>query len=349
MLMLSILLPMRNNATISVIQSIGILLVVIGHSFYAYSNDCIIHKWIYSFHMPLFMFISGYLLRYTLAYKGISLKKMSFSDRNRFVLNKFKRLIVPYIVVSTLAFFPKSLMNSFAARPVDVSIVNYFKMLVYPWDNVIVFFWFLPTLFLIFTIVIYGSPLFNKIKNETTAILLILLCTILHLYNPVSNIMLLNISGVCNYILFFVLGFYVCFYSLDVRLKEYKYLIFVISGFLSFLFLYVQNSSLLSVVKLFASFAGILFCVSFAHIYIEKSWRFLNFLFGASFTIYLFSWFPQVLAQQVLCYLLPTIPPWVSTILAIVSGVIVPLYIYKIVIASKKYRIGHFVAFLIGL
>jgi hypothetical protein len=101
--------------------------------------------------------------------------------------------------------------------------------------------------------------------------------------------------------------------------------------------------------KLFASFAGILFCMSFAHIYIEKNWRFLNFLFGASFTIYLFSWFPQVLAQQVLCYFLPTIPPWVSTILAIVSGVIVPLYIYKIVIASKKYRMGHFVAFLIGL
>ena len=53
------------NSIISFLQAFGILLVVVGHSFYG-CPDNPIHTWIYSFHMPLFMFISGYLLKYTM-------------------------------------------------------------------------------------------------------------------------------------------------------------------------------------------------------------------------------------------------------------------------------------------
>lgn len=50
---------------VSFLQTFGILLVVLGHSFYRFSADYPVIRWIYGFHMPLFFFISGYLLRYT--------------------------------------------------------------------------------------------------------------------------------------------------------------------------------------------------------------------------------------------------------------------------------------------
>ena len=53
------------NYTIYFMQTFGILLVVLGHSFYQTKDGNVVVEWIYSFHMPLFMFVSGYLLDYT--------------------------------------------------------------------------------------------------------------------------------------------------------------------------------------------------------------------------------------------------------------------------------------------
>lgn len=148
----------RNNL-ISFLQVFGILLVVIGHSDYGAPEEPLWHTWIYSFHMPLFMFISGFLLRYGAERKGIAL-----ADTNSgFIWKKVKRLLIPYVCISTLAFFPKALLSRFAARPLEVSWDTYIRMLVYPWDNVIMFFWFLPTLFIIFLIVFYGARLLRKL------------------------------------------------------------------------------------------------------------------------------------------------------------------------------------------
>lgn len=67
--------------------------------------------------MPLFMFISGYLLNYGLARKSIPLSKINICGRYGFVINKIKRLLIPYVFISTFAYFPKVLLSRFAARP----------------------------------------------------------------------------------------------------------------------------------------------------------------------------------------------------------------------------------------
>ena len=54
----------NNNILVSFLQAFGIILVVIGHSYYGNTEGLWTYAWIYSFHMPLFMFISGYLLQY---------------------------------------------------------------------------------------------------------------------------------------------------------------------------------------------------------------------------------------------------------------------------------------------
>lgn len=69
-------------------KSIGIYIVVLGHL--PISDQ--ISTYIYSFHMPLFFFLSGYLLKST---------QTSFGD---FIHKKTKTLILPYIIFSILTY-----------------------------------------------------------------------------------------------------------------------------------------------------------------------------------------------------------------------------------------------------
>lgn len=75
----------RKLEIITFLQSFAMFLVVIGHSFpipispeeyIAYTK--IIHKIIYSFHMPLFFVISGYLFIYSMTKKEWNVKFIDF-------------------------------------------------------------------------------------------------------------------------------------------------------------------------------------------------------------------------------------------------------------------------------
>lgn len=73
-------------------KAIGIFLVIVGHGYYPTDGfDFFSKNFIYSFHMPLFFFISGYLFR---------IKETNFW---LFIKNSFISLIVPYILLNLMA------------------------------------------------------------------------------------------------------------------------------------------------------------------------------------------------------------------------------------------------------
>lgn len=74
------------NPTIDIMKGIAIIAVIAGHILPGGSYG---HKLIYSFHMPLFFLIAGYLYKPSTIYK----KKL---------VTDFRRLIVPYLVVATI-------------------------------------------------------------------------------------------------------------------------------------------------------------------------------------------------------------------------------------------------------
>lgn len=332
------------NKLISFLQSWGIILVVIGHSFYAYGNDNIFHKWIYSFHMPLFMFISGYLLWYSLHSKGQSLINMSLNDRLVFIKKKAKRLLIPYVVISTLAFIPKTMMSFLSARPVELTLDDYVSMLLFPWKNVIIYFWFLPTLFIIFVIVIVGRGLLYKINIPYSLVIIIALA--IHFLNPLKNVEVLNLCGVLYYLIYFIIGYYFSKTNCEAIVK--KYLPFILFFTIS-----------LSVIALFEgefygkeflmAINGIVMSVALGVLYVMKKQTFLSPLYGASFAIYLFSWFPQVFFQQILLYMFPEIPRIWSMVAACLSGIMIPLYLYRLIVRYKHTLVGHQIAQLTGI
>lgn len=331
----------KNNTLISFLQAFGIVLVVVGHSFYG-NPTAFFNRWIYTFHMPLFMFISGFLLCYGVLKKGQPVADKALLGKKGFIVSKIKRLLVPYVAISSLAFLPKSLMNAYTIHPVEVSLNSYIHSLIYPWDNAIIFFWFLPTLFLIFMLVIIAAK--GLRKTHIPMEIWVVGTLLLHLFNPLKDIQLFNIGGIASYLFYFVLGYYACQRKLDEHVGKKPWLISVCTLILSILLVTLPDFWGKGPL---AAINGITFSVALANLYVNYQGRFMHHLFGASYAIYLFSWFPQVLSQQV--FLQVTHAPWlVGTFLSIVTGIYLPWLIYKWIIAHKTTRLGAAAAFLTG-
>jgi len=139
--------PMRLR-TIDIAKAICILLVVLGH--YSPANSPAWYKTltgvIYSFHMPLFMYLSGYLYRATR-------KPLKYGD---FVMKKTKRLLIPYFLISVLIISIKILTERYMYVENPVSWRDFISIFYLPSAGY--FLWFIYTLFLIFLII----PFFRK-------------------------------------------------------------------------------------------------------------------------------------------------------------------------------------------
>lgn len=142
---------------VDILKGIGIILVVIGHAnwqFGAATTDMFIQKYIYSFHMPLFFFLSGYLFI-----------KEKYPDFKKFLLKKIKTLLVPYLVFSILSV----LVQIFICLKYNIKL-NSFKEIVIQilylrsktvWNEPL---WFLMCLFITEIIFYFISKCTNKAK-----------------------------------------------------------------------------------------------------------------------------------------------------------------------------------------
>lgn len=115
-------MPKRRFDEIDVAKGIGILLVVIGHSFPDVSTSAGIHvpflrgihDVIYTFHMPLLFMLAGFLShRILIIY--------TTQDRNKYIKDRFIRLMIPYFVIGLLYMPIKIFLSNFASRPYDIS------------------------------------------------------------------------------------------------------------------------------------------------------------------------------------------------------------------------------------
>lgn len=154
---------------ISKARTIGILLVIFGHS-YPFNVEIPgvldeLRNFIYCFHMPLFIFISGYLVS-----KIRSIEKHGVKD---YIRGRALRLLLPYVGLTILCFIPKILASSVINDSVQFSFTYFIRSLLVPRENVWGHFWFLPMIFLMGIISIgYQKVLDN---NLYIAVLLLLL------------------------------------------------------------------------------------------------------------------------------------------------------------------------------
>lgn len=153
--------------SVDVLRGIAILLVVAGHAiqYSGISKDNVIFEMIYSFHMPLFFFISGYVT-------GLFTDINNYNQLYQFINKKVKVLIIPWIMWTLLFDF-----ILFKDNAPNLSIDYFGEILLYPK------YWFFRYLFfvmLIFGVVSYIENIINK-KNILKC-LVALFAIIVYLY-----------------------------------------------------------------------------------------------------------------------------------------------------------------------
>ncbi len=174
--------------TLDIAKAICIVLVVIGHYAPAGAPDWynLIHDVIYTFHMPLFMFASGYIYI-------VTKKEESYGA---FLWRKVRRLLIPYFSTSVIVISFKLLSEGHAYVENPVSLLSYLKMFYQPEAGY--FLWFVWALWWMFVLV----PLF---KNEKQRLALFGMAVLLH-FIPIQLPDVCCLNQFKQMLIYFMLG-----------------------------------------------------------------------------------------------------------------------------------------------
>lgn len=189
-----------------------ILLVVLGHAIqYSLMSSCENnHLWniIYSFHMPAFMAVSGYV-----AFRPGNIMGGGIISLLSKINRRFQQLLVPFFLWSLVSVIIRGKIT------LD-SIVN---IILYP-DTGLWFLWVLFFISVLFLICDWLSDL-TKIKQE---LFIISFCLLLTCIMVLFEIRILGFQFICYYFLFYTLGYYLHKYK-DVAITRKRWLIVILS------------------------------------------------------------------------------------------------------------------------
>lgn len=181
------------------------LWVVIGHAFLGVADEG--PKWenalfhfAYSFHMPLFMLVSGWLFYFTRLRDSDASGGAKWSY-GRIIKDKAIRLLLPGFVFSLVALALKLAFPGEMSRQVGLSWNEIVHSYVYPYDNPMRELWFIATLFWFFLL----TPIWKIVlKTKWIIWVALVLLIVLHFIHP--KIELLCLDRVCSYAIWFYLG-----------------------------------------------------------------------------------------------------------------------------------------------
>lgn len=307
---------MTKNEKISFISTarvIGILLVVFGHSYpfdvYLPPFFWRLQQWIYLYHMPLFIFISGYLLAKTRRSVG------------NYVGNRAEKLLVPYLVLSLAAFVPKVLVQSLLNDSAELSLGYLLRTELVPRENVWGHFWYIPVVFFLGCA---GIVLLKYMRENKAVRFAVLVVTFVLLFLPETTNWL-ALEDIRKTAFYFTLG-------MAVSMNE-KWTVALRSP------LWLLGLPVSVLLGGIPAACGMIGCICFVGTRWEvKGW--LKAIEANSFTIYLLSWPVQAVAEVVLNKVLH-LPALFVMICMFASGVIVPMICVKILTAiDRKIPIG---------
>lgn len=180
---------------VDLLKAFGIILVMMGH---IYQKNDVFYQWIYSFHVPLFFFLSGLFF-----INGDSFKV--------FINKRWKTLILPYIFFYLITYIywilvERELRTSVGGvsaewwRPLGGAIIGIHNYNLMPHNNPL---WFIPALFFIECLANTCKSISIPLKLFVSLILFILFVLCLHfgIVLPFEGIIALECFG------FYLLGY----------------------------------------------------------------------------------------------------------------------------------------------
>ena len=305
---------------LSVLQGFSMLLVVIGHvSLTNIPRDpntpiaSELERIIYSFHMPLFIFISGWLFYFTCIRK-----EKTYAD---VIKAKIKRLGLPFLAFTMLALALKLVFPSLMNRPVTTQ--ELIDTFLFFRSNPLGEMWFIVVLLVLMML----YPLYcYVVKSKWLVAFVAWAFSIIVCVCPTS-LTYFQLNRVCHMAPFFVAGILCCRYGWHKWLENFRTL-----GISFFMFLLWNIMRLMfDPMGLFSVTAGIVFSFSLC-LNLAKRWPSLFRSFrDYTFQIFLMGIFFQMVVRWVYVRMgcdWMFVPFW---LLSVVIGVFVPVAIAKLV------------------
>lgn len=312
-------------AEIDVMKAIGIILVVVGHSFPDASSSngiscricSIIYEFIYSFHMPAFFFASG-IVSYKF-YKLSSAKKIAI--RKRMI-----RLMIPYFVWGGIYVPFRILLGKYSSEPFELKAV--WKILI--GENPYSGLWFLYALFFVSIIHII---LVNSEKRLTIFLGISVLGILINEFILVIE----PFRWIFAYSFYYFLGmiFRKHYNKIEVVLQKRSYLIFFNFSFFIMFILKIKmkeeiNYSFVMIPAVFGILMLFTWSLKMKNIY------FLQKIGKYSMDIYILSG-PILVALRIGLYRIIGLNYYVYTMLAIFLGCVLSILLSSIVLRRNKY------------
>ena len=214
---------MNRNGNIDFIKGILVILVILGHVIPGVLQETFSRYFIYSFHMPLFIAVSGYL---------VPTQKLNYQSRIDILHKYWYRLIVPWICAVNIYFIIKNFPDI-----AKLDLIAYVELYYKPYFHL----WF-TVAYLLYLYLFYLLNVKLNLKPFIIAILSLPICIIYKFYTPpFTNPFPAQIWWVINnlrpyYFIFFILGILIRNYGAKISDIAEKRLLFI-SGIMSMAFI----------------------------------------------------------------------------------------------------------------
>lgn len=267
---------------------IAVILVVVAHSTRMYTGYGVftplnkawglfkLTEYIYKFHMPLFILLSGTVF-------GLCIDNGKYSQFLNFITGKAKRLLIPYYFFGFAYVAPTMCLLGLTSQ----SFIKYCYSGIFLSGNSR-HLWYLLALFLIFILAIIAKPL---IKGSRTTRFILLVCSIVLFWISDKTPYTFQISEAFSYQLYFFIGVILHYeYETFERIvQKFLYLFLLLPFALAGMFIYNPNT----VTDMCYIFIGIFMVLAFAYfIETKMGWFTKKYIYTViqknSFGIYLF-------------------------------------------------------------
>ena len=305
---------------INIIRGLTLLFVLIGHCFVYpptenenYIVYCI-YTFVYSFHIAVFFFISGFLASPKILTGKFDLKKET--------IKKARRILIPYFVVSIITFLMKIIMSDFAKN--DVKLKDFWKIFIGISPNGGM--WFLYSLFVLSMLFM----LFSKAKIRSR-IFFIFFGLVTYTISLVPGVYL--IRNLLKYCIFFALG--IVFNSIyKFKVKKVILIDVAVISFLLLILATVDQNNW----YIYTGLLGIIFsfCIGLL-LKGKKSFmnKLMNELGQYSYDIYIVSYFVMQMIM-IACYKMMNMNYYLVALLTLIIGPTISYFLSKDILRKNK-------------
>lgn len=293
--------------------------------------------------MPLFVWISGYLLVYTQQSKGQRFK--------HFAKKRFLKLLIPYFALSIIAILPKYTIQQYLNDTLTLDSHSILRAFFAPRQNIWGHFWFLPMIFIQGVWGYVLDKLFSKLcirKIGWTAVSFTAFL-VYYFYYKQDLCQWFSVNDLIAFSWVFASGCLCGCFGLITKLSKHKSLLLTVLAFIISIVLFAWKAPYTfspikdGMIAIIMILSLIELCIILAQrINVNK-----NAIYAQTFIIFLLSWPCQAVVNIVVERLLQW-PYYLIMPIQFCSGIIGPMiFIYFIIKIERKYDF-HWISFILG-